>query len=104
MSMKIVQLPWQAEMGQRLLAVAATEHGQGLYLILLRSAGKKMVAADVAMTVGLAINEYAGGMPRGVQDCLYELAPRYIEALVRDREVADEAKRLMKETLVQQVA
>ncbi|MEK7516281.1 MAG: hypothetical protein AAB562_01660, partial [Patescibacteria group bacterium] len=79
MSQKSVKLPWQAEIMHRLLAVDSSDYLMSLYFIFLRYVGQQMTAADVVIMVGRAIDEYAGGMPRGVQDRLYELAPRFIE-------------------------
>jgi len=105
MGQKSVKLPWQGELMHRLLAANDDPNlYEHLYPIFFRHLGREMTADDIARMVGCAIQEYAGGMPRGVQDRLYELAPRFIDALVRDRGVADEAKRIMEETLVQQVA
>lgn len=105
MSKKTVKLPWQAEMMHRLYAMDSSDHLRPLYFILLRDVGKVMTAAEIAIAVGCAIDECAGSMPRNTQDHLYHtLAPRIIEALVRDEAVAEEAKRELEKTLVQQVA
>ena len=100
MNKKTVTLPDRDEMLKRLLKVSDNSHAQErFYPILLQSAGRVLVAQGVVMMLTLAIYDYTEGMPPMMTNLMYMQAPHIIEALVDDKEIADQAKAFLQETL-----
>ena len=96
---KVITLPDRDEMLQRLLKVNDDRHVQErFYPILLESAGQERTARGVVLMLTLAIHDYVEGMPV-MSDHMHMLVPRFIEALVDDKEVAEQAESFLQETL-----
>ena len=93
MSDKVINLPNKDDMLERLKAVDAGSHVvEQFYPILLKNAGQERVAQGVVMMLVLAIHDYAKGLPPMMSTLMMMNAPRYIDALVGDADVAQEAK------------
>src|SRR3989344_4313266 len=100
MSEKVITLPNREEILQRLLWVSDdSDMQERFYPILLKSAGQKRVAQGVVMMLALAIYDYVEGMPPVVANLMYIQAPQFIEALVDDPKVAEQAKTFLQEAL-----
>jgi uncharacterized membrane-anchored protein YjiN (DUF445 family) len=100
MNKKKVTLPDRDEMLKRLLKVSSDPHAQNrFYPILLQSAGQELVAHGVVMMIVLAIYDYTNNMSPAMSNLMYMQAPRIIEALVDDEEIATEAKSFLEEIL-----
>jgi hypothetical protein len=93
MSDKVITLPGQEEMLQRLIQVNDNAHAQErFYPILLKSAGEARVAAGVVVMLQLAIYDYTEGLPPMIGGLLQMRLDDYIDALVDDEEVRKAAK------------
>lgn len=100
MSEKTVTLPEKEEMLRRLVEVNDEPHfKERFYPILLKSAGQERVAEGIVMMLSLAIHDYVVGMPPIMANLMYMQAPRFIDALVSDPEVAEQAKSFLSEAL-----
>lgn len=100
MSEKVITLPDRESMLERLLKV--NDHSgmqEKFYPILLESAGQEYVAQGVVMMLALAIHDYVEGMLPVMSNLLYVQAPQFVEALVDDPEVAEQAKSFLQEAL-----
>ena len=97
---KKITLPNREEMLERLSKVCDIDHTrQKFFPKLLQHAGEEKVAQGVVMILALAIHDYTDGMPPMMSSLLYMSAPQYIDALVTDPEVAEEAKAFLNEAL-----
>lgn len=95
---KVVKLPNREEMLKRLLKVSDESHFQErFYPILLQSAERELVAQGVVMMLTLAIHDYVQGMPPMMAGIVHMYVPQFIDALVDDKQVAEEAKAFHKE-------
>lgn len=102
MNEKTITLPNRDEMLQRLLKVNDISHLQErFYPILLKSAGQERVAQGVVLMLMLAIHDYIKGMPKVMEGVMCMQAPQFIDALVEDHEVAEQAKQFLQESLSQ---
>ena len=100
MSEKTVILPDHEEMFRRLLGVSDDAYMQErFYPILLKKAGRQLVAPGVVMLLTLAIHDFVDGMPPGMANAMFAQAPDFIDALVTDAEVAEQAKTFLREAL-----
>lgn len=100
MNETVITLPSREEMIERLLKVSDVDHvQQKFYPHLLKNAGQERVPQGVVMMLVLAISDYTAGMPAMMVNLMYMQAPKFIEALVVDAGVAEEAKALLKEVL-----
>lgn len=100
MKEKVITLPAREEMLDRLKKVSDNSHMQErFYPILLKHAGEEKVAQGVVMMLALAIHDYVEGMPPMMSNLMYMQAPQFIEALVDDKEVAQQAKTFLEEAL-----
>lgn len=100
MSEKTIVLPAREDMLRRLIAVRDIAHyRERFYPILLKDAGQRRVAAGVVMMFTLAIHDYTQGMPPMVGNLVYMDVPEFIDALVDDKEVAQEAKTFLEQAL-----
>jgi len=104
---KIVKLPGKQEMFQRLLKVSTQlRYQEQLYLKLLNNAGKDVNAETLVAWLVSAFDEFRNNQRNSQhqikENLLYELADEFIDALVIDPEVANLAKKILKEkTLVE---
>jgi hypothetical protein len=96
----VVTLPNRDEMLKRLVSVSDESHFQErFYPILLRSANRELVAGGVVMMFTLAIHDYTKGMPPMMANLVYMYVPRFIDALVDDKQVASDAKKFLQEAI-----
>ncbi|OGJ01311.1 hypothetical protein A3I95_02330 [Candidatus Nomurabacteria bacterium RIFCSPLOWO2_02_FULL_44_12] len=78
---------------KRLLSVSNEPHFQErFYPILLESAGGELRAPGVVVMFALAIHDYTEGMPPMIEQSVYMMVPRFVDALIDDKEVAKQAK------------
>lgn len=100
MSEKVITLPQADDMFRRLVQVNDSAHlRERFYPLLLEHAGTEKVPDGVTLMVMLAIAEYTGNLPVVVQSAMLVSAPRFIDALVDDAEVAAEAKQLFADAI-----
>lgn len=100
MNDKVITLPNHEEMLGRLLKISDETHlKEGLYPILLESAGQTRVAGGVVITLALAIHDYTEGLPPAMANLLYKQVPDFIDALIDDKEVAEQAKKFFQEAI-----
>jgi hypothetical protein len=98
---KVIILPNQEEMFERLMAVDDNPHTvREFYPKLLKYAGQRKVAAGIVMMAELALFDYTKGMPDFMFSVMNMRMPEYIDALTDNKEVATEAKKILKEALV----
>jgi hypothetical protein len=69
------------------------------YPLLLKSAGQELVAPGIIMMFALAIHDYTKDMPPIMANLLYQQIPQFIDALVKDSEIANDAKDFLKESI-----
>lgn len=87
-----ITLPSKEVLYERLLQVDEDIHFQmHLYPKILKSAGHQKTAMSVVLLLRIAINECAGGVPLIEASMLIRM-PEFIDALVLDKEVSEEAK------------
>ncbi len=98
MNEKAITLPNREEMLARLLKIDDDQHLQGFYQILLDKAGQERTASGIVLMLTLAISAYAKGMS-SMPSVMYMLAPDFIDALVSDPEMAEEAKNFLQKAL-----
>lgn len=100
MGEKVIVLPEREDMFRRLQSVSNESHfRERFYPILLKSAGRKLVAGGVVMMFALAIHDYTQGMPPMMAGLVFMYVPAFIDALIDDAEVATAAKEIAKEAL-----
>jgi hypothetical protein len=100
MNEKTITLPDREDMLKRLLGVCDMSHmEERFYPILLKNAGQERVASGVVMMLALAIHDYTEGMPAMMSGLIYMEAPNFIDALVDDKEVAEQAKTFLQQVL-----
>lgn len=100
MEERVITLPDQDEMLKRLLKVNDNSHLQEwFYPILLKQAGQECVSQDIVMMLALAIHDYTEGMPPAMANLMYRQVPKFIDALVSDEEIAQEAKSFLQKAL-----
>lgn len=100
MSEKVITLPGAEEMLARLIKVSDIGHAQEqFYPLLLEHAGTEKVAEGVTMMLVLAICDYTAGLPPMMAAVMFTMAPRFIDALVDDKEVAEQAKAMLQQAL-----
>ena len=92
----VFTLPNKDEMLTRLQTIADNSHiQQGLYPLLLTQAGRKKMPIGVVMMLTLAIRDYtqAQKLPPMMAKLLLEQVPEFIDALIPDQKMAEEAKK-----------
>lgn len=102
MANKIIILPLEEEMLQRLLMVDDSSHlQQHFYPKLLKEAGKEKEAMGVVMLLQCTIYEYLNvqDLPGVIVVTMNQKVPGFIDALVFDKEVAKEAKAHFEEAM-----
>jgi hypothetical protein len=94
---KAIILPESEEMLERLMKVNDNPHAkEQLYPILMKEAGSRLVAQGVVMILTLAIADYAKGVLPIVARRINLQFSDFIDALITDPEVAEEAKEFHK--------
>ena len=97
---KIIKLPEREEMLKRLISVSDNDRMQErFYPILLKNAGEERVAMGVVMMFVLAIADYTDGMPAALSAVLMMYVPSFVDALIDDKEVAQDAKNFLEKAL-----
>lgn len=92
MYLNTIALPPRQELLERLLKVSADTYFQMfLYPKILKSAGQQKTAMSVVELLRIAICECAGTGPL-VEASILQRMPHFIDALVIDKGVAEEAK------------
>lgn len=87
-----ITLPKKEDLHSRLLEVDEDMGFQiHLYPKILNSAGQSKTAMSVVILLQVAISQYAGGVPL-IETCLLVRMHEFIDALVIDKGVAEEAK------------
>lgn len=87
-------LPSSEEIVERLKQVLDDEYmAQKFYPLIAQYGGEQKVAMGVVMMLVLAIEDFMqSGYPAAMRGILYMDVPRFIDALIDDKEVAEEAK------------
>lgn len=90
---KVIIMPDRDEMTKALIGVFDNSHAiQKLYpRICDQLAGQEKVAMGIVMGLTLAIYDYTEGLPSGVSNLVYMYMPNFIEAIVPDEEIRQEA-------------
>jgi hypothetical protein len=97
---KVITLPNREEMLKRLLLVDADGYlVEKFYPLLLKDAGRQLVAKGVVMLFIQTLHDYTDGMPPMMWSVMFSRVPDYIDALVDDKEVATEAKAFLQEAM-----
>jgi len=100
---KVVTLPSAEEIMSRLKKVdmGAKEYMEERFFPLIcQEAGRELVAQDVVMMFTLKIYDFMqSGYPPVMTGILHMYVPQLIDALVDDKEVAEEAKRFHQEAM-----
>ena len=88
----LITLPSKRTLREHLLQVDEDIHFQmHLYPKILESAGQQKTAMSVVLLLRIAINDCAGGVPL-IEAAMLVRMPEFIDALVVDKGVAEEAK------------
>lgn len=98
MGKKIV-LPSAEEIVRRLVAVYDDEMTRRLYYKVAQRAGEEKVAEGVVRLFTLSIYEVCQGCPQMTRTLMFNFAPKWIDALVDDKEVAKAAKAFLEKAL-----
>lgn len=94
MNDKVITLPDREIMFQRLNKVDDNSHLQErFYPLLLKNAGEERVATGVVLMITLAIHDYSEGMPPMIQSLMFMKMEDYLQALIDDEDVLQEAIR-----------
>jgi hypothetical protein len=94
MNDKVITLPDREIMFQRLNKVDDNSHLQErFYPLLLKNAGEERVATGVVLMITLAIHDYSEGMPPMIRGLMFMKMEDYLQALIDDEDVLQEAIR-----------
>ena len=103
MTDKVFTLPDVQEIMKRLqsLDMGANEYmAERFYPLIAQEAGRELVAQGIVMMLTLKIYDFtASGYPPVMSNILHMYVPQFIDALVDDKEVAEEAKRFHQEAM-----
>jgi len=93
-------LPDRMEMLQRLMRVDSSVHVlEGFYPELLRFAGQRRTLQDLVNLVFRAIEDFTKNVALIFKEYMYKQAPQFIEVLLDDSELIEQAKIYMQEAL-----
>jgi hypothetical protein len=91
---KVITLPQRSEMYKRLVAVMEETHVvEQFYPLLLKHAGTQKVAKGVVIAILLGIDDYTRDLPPYAQRILLKEVPAFVDAMVDDKGVAEDAKK-----------
>lgn len=100
---KVVTLPSAEEIMSRLNKVemgASDYMAKRFYPLIAQEAGRELVAQGVVMMLTLKIHDFvSSGYPPVMSGILHMYVPQLIDALVDDKDVAEEAKRFHQEAM-----
>lgn len=98
---KVVTLPGAQEIIERLKKVSDDPYmAEKFYPMIAEEARRELVAQGIVMMLTLKIYDFvASGYPEVMANLLHMYVPRYIDALVDDKEVAEAAKRFHQEAI-----
>lgn len=100
---KVVTLPSAEEIMSRLSKVemGANDYmAERFYPLIAHEAGRELVAQGVVMMLTLKIHDFmSSGYPPVMTGILHMYVPQLIDALVDDKDVAEEAKRFHQEAM-----
>ena len=99
---KVVTLPKAGEIIDRLKTVDDDAYmAEKFYTMVANEAGRELVAQGVVLMFTLKIHDFvaSGDYPPVIGTLLHLNVARYIDALVDDKEVAEEAKRFHQEAM-----
>lgn len=90
---RIATLPNQEEMLEHLIKVDDDPHlRERFYPLLTKHAGEEKVAEGIVLMLELAIYDYTEGMPSMMSALMRMKLPNFIDALVDDPDIAQQAK------------
>lgn len=94
-----ITLPGQETMRARLLQVDDNSHLQErFYPKLLANAGQERKPEGVVLMIVLAISDYTKGMPPFMANIMTLRAEEFIDALIMDEKMAEQAKEIYRQT------
>lgn len=100
---KVVTLPSAEEIMSRLSKVemgASDYMAERFYPLIAQEAGRELVAQGVVMMLTLKIHDFmSSGYPPVMTGILHMYVPQLIDALVDDKEIAEEAKSFHQEAM-----
>jgi len=100
---KVVTLPSAEEIMSRLSKVemGANDYmAERFYPLIAQEGGRELVAQGVVMMLTLKIHDFmSSGYPPVMTGILHMYVPQLIDALVDDKDVAEEAKRFHQEAM-----
>jgi len=95
---KVVTLPNEQEIVDRLKKVDIGANGymaERFYPLIAAEAGRELVAQGIIIMLTLKIYNFThSGYPPAMEGVLHMYVPQFVDALIDDPEVAEEAKRL----------
>jgi len=100
---KVVTLPDEQEIMERLkkMEMGANDYmAERFYPLIAQEAGRELVAQGVVLMLTLKIHDFlSSGYPSVMTGLLHMYVPQLIDALVDDKDVAEEAKRFHQEAM-----
>jgi len=104
MQEKVVKLPGKPEIMKRLKGVnTATDEymAERFYPLIAEAANRELVANGVLLMFYLKIQDFMkdGGYPPMMGNLMHYKIPAWVDALIDDKDVAEEIKRLHKELM-----
>jgi len=101
MSDKVITLPDAKEIMNRLTKAYDDAYmAERFYPLIAQEAGHELVAKGIVMMLTLKIHDFvASGYPPVMTGILHMYVPQFIDALVDDKDVAEESKRFHKEAM-----
>jgi len=90
--LKVIMLPRRDEMLRRLISAFDESHAiRNFYPLLLEHAGQEITGTGIVLMLTLAAADYTRTMPSVVTQALYTRMSAFVNALVDDDEVRNEA-------------
>jgi hypothetical protein len=96
-----IVLPEAEEIMRRLKTVNDDAYmASTFYPLIAQAAGHELIAEGVVMMLTFKIHDYvSAGYPPLIGNLLHAVVPRYIDALVDNKEIAEKAKRFHQEAI-----
>lgn len=98
---QVITLPDAEEIVARLKKAYNDSYmAERFYPLIAQEAGRELVAQGVVLMLSLKIHDFvASGYPPVMTGILHMYVPQFIDALVDDKDVAEEAKRFHQEAM-----
>ncbi len=100
---KVVTLPSAEEIMSRLMKMdmGANDYmAERFYPLIAQEAGRELVAQGIVMMLALKIYDFvSSGYPPVMSSILHLYVPQFIDALVDDKEIAEQAKQIHQEVM-----